>query len=364
MLACAMRILIVDTCYPAFLAGHYAQHPQLTTAAYEEQWRALMDTFFGTADSYSYHLGLLGHEAREVIANCRELQYAWAQEQGLRTHGSSGRGLEADIVIAQAQAFAPDVIYVQDLRYFPTRVLRRLKSISGFLVGQVGSEPPSPRRLRTFDLLLTSFPHFVERLTRIGVAARYFRIGFDARIIERLERCRTHRYGAVFVGALSGRKWRSGNGALARAAEQVAIDFWGYGASRRLGQSALRRSFHGDAWGLDMFRILHSSRIALNRHGDIAEDFANNMRLYEATGVGTMLLTDAKRNLGDLFEVGREVVAYDGINDLIDKIRYYLAHHEEREQVARAGQKRTLREHTYLKRMCELNQMIVTAISP
>ena len=36
-----------------------------------------------------------------------------------------------------------------------------------------------------------------------------------------------------------------------------------------------------------MYRVLRQSKIALNRHSDVAEDHANNMRLYEATGVGT-----------------------------------------------------------------------------
>ena len=40
------------------------------------------------------------------------------------------------------------------------------------------------------------------------------------------------------------------------------------------------------------------------------EDNATNMRLFEATGCGAMLITDAKQNLGDLFSVGVEIVAY------------------------------------------------------
>ena len=59
-----------------------------------------------------------------------------------------------------------------------------------------------------------------------------------------------------------------------------------------------------------MYRVLARSKIALNRHIDVAEDHANNMRLYEATGVGTFLITDAKRNLSELFEPGEEVVTY------------------------------------------------------
>ena len=70
----------MDTCYPAFLAAHYSRHEGLAERAYAEQWRALMDTFFGTADSYSHYLGELGHAAHEVVVDCVPLQTAWARE--------------------------------------------------------------------------------------------------------------------------------------------------------------------------------------------------------------------------------------------------------------------------------------------
>jgi spore maturation protein CgeB len=105
---------------------------------------------------------------------------------------------------------------------------------------------------------------------------------------------------------------------------------------------------------MDMYRALARSRITLNRHINVAENNANNMRLYEATGVGAMLLTDRKDNLHELFEIGKEVVAYSSKEEAAELVRYYLEHPGEAAQVAKAGQARTLREHTYAQRMQEL----------
>jgi spore maturation protein CgeB len=105
---------------------------------------------------------------------------------------------------------------------------------------------------------------------------------------------------------------------------------------------------------MDMYRALARSRITLNRHIDVAENNANNMRLYEATGVGSLLITDRKDNLGEIFEVGKEIVAYSSQEEAAELIRYYLDHAEEAATIARAGQARTLREHTYRHRMEEL----------
>src|SRR5262245_57530572 len=149
-----MRILIVDTCYDAFLVQHYAAHPGLARAPYAEQWHALMDTFFGTADSYSHHLGLLGHEAHEVVANCGPLQRAWAAEHlprrdRLRFILPLTRWAE-EAVVRQAEWFEPDVVYLQNLSYVGDEALASLKEIVGFVAGQIASEPPPAERLRRF----------------------------------------------------------------------------------------------------------------------------------------------------------------------------------------------------------------------
>jgi hypothetical protein len=346
-----MRILIIDTCYPAFLRSHYRSAPSLAQSSYLEQWRALMDTFFGTADAYSHNLAALGHEAHEVVANCDTLQRAWARENGLP---SAARPEE--IVLAQMRQFRPNVVYVQNLAFPSDRFLADVRASGAFLVGQIASEAPGSARLHRFDLLLTSFPHFVDRFRGLGIDADYFRIGFDVRVLDRLaaEPIAATTGGAVFVGALNRTQHRAANAVLARAAKRAPIDFWGYGVRTWPPWSPIRRSYHGEAWGLEMYQILRGARIALNRHIAVSAGNANNMRLYEATGVGTMLLTDARDNLAELFEPGREVVTYADEDDLVERIRHYLAHDDERRAIARAGQERTLREHTYAVRMGEL----------
>jgi spore maturation protein CgeB len=107
-----------------------------------------------------------------------------------------------------------------------------------------------------------------------------------------------------------------------------------------------------------MYRVLAGARIALNRHGAVAEGHANNMRLFEATGVGTMLLTDERSDLDELFVTEQEVVTYANAADLVDKARWYLDREQERAAVAAAGKARTLASHTYAVRMRELIEIL------
>jgi spore maturation protein CgeB len=75
------------------------------------------------------------------------------------------------------------------------------------------------------------------------------------------------------------------------------------------------------------------------------------MRLFEVTGVGSLLLTDAKTNLGELFEAGEEVVTWNDTAHCVEQVSRYLADDSARRQIAAAGQRRTLRDHTYRRRM-------------
>jgi spore maturation protein CgeB len=87
------------------------------------------------------------------------------------------------------------------------------------------------------------------------------------------------------------------------------------------------------------------------------------MRLFEATGAGAMLITEAAPNLADYFEPGREVATYDGPADLMEKLRHYLEHDRERIAIATAGQQRTLRDHTYAQVMARLSEILEARLS-
>jgi hypothetical protein len=74
--------------------------------------------------------------------------------------------------------------------------------------------------------------------------------------------------------------------------------------------------------------------------------------------VGALLITDYRDNLSDLFEIGKEVVAYRSAEECEDLIRYYQSHPAEAEAIARAGQEKTWRDHSYDARMRDTGQIL------
>jgi len=115
---------------------------------------------------------------------------------------------------------------------------------------------------------------------------------------------------------------------------------------------------NGSVFGLDMFRLLRRSKLTFNIHADSAQGWAGNIRMFEATGVGATLITEAAPNLERLFEPELEVVTYRNKEEAVEKIHYLLEHDEERERVALAGQRRTLRDHTAQVRALQLIDII------
>jgi spore maturation protein CgeB len=74
------------------------------------------------------------------------------------------------------------------------------------------------------------------------------------------------------------------------------------------------------------------------------------LRDFEVPMSGGFYMVEEMDELRDFFEIGKEIVCYSSAEDLADKIKYYLAHDNEREAIRKAGRERCLRDHTWHKR--------------
>jgi spore maturation protein CgeB len=92
-------------------------------------------------------------------------------------------------------------------------------------------------------------------------------------------------------------------------------------------------------------RLHQRAKIGFNVHWN--EHGLGNQRLYYLPANGVMQLSDCQKYLGKVFEVGKEVVAYQGADDLIEKIYYYLDHDKERKKIALNGYRRTVKDYRF-----------------
>lgn len=81
-------------------------------------------------------------------------------------------------------------------------------------------------------------------------------------------------------------------------------------------------------------------------------------RNFEAPACGALEMTQDADDLKDYYKLEEEIVVYKDEKDLVEKIRYYLTHSEEREEIARRGYERTIRDHSTEKRFEDIFRMM------
>jgi spore maturation protein CgeB len=372
-----LKVLILSTDCIEFRCWLYAQHPGLEREPYENQARVRRENLFDTADFYSSNLRKLGCEVREIRANNEFMQKVWADEHGLkidpgqRWQSRLKKGLMPwvsraknrewlyQIMAAQIKDFKPDVLLNQSMDGISTDFLREIKPYTKLLVGEHGaSRLPETENWSVYDLVVSSFPPTLDWFRLKGVPAELNRLGFEPSILSQLktgEKSIPTSFVGSFYSVHSKRaQW------LEYLCSRLQVKVWSPHTNYLPGildGSPLFWSHVGSAWGIEMYQVLRDSYLTLNHHGDFLP-FANNLRLFEATGVGSLLITDWKKNLHEMFEPEKEVVTYRDPVECVELIQYYLEHENERREIAQAGQRRTLREHTYYQRMQELTDIV------
>lgn len=397
--SCSLKFLVINTDYPEFLRTFYRDNPGIETQSYETQLQMRYESLFGVADFYSSNLRRLGNEAYDIYANNEHLQFSWMAEEGIahdlstpqcssfKRIRSAGKRIVSsrplahleplfrpwlnageqktsswyyDILAHQIKRYKPDVIINQDMGGVSAAFLAEMRPYYRFLIGQhAATQLKMDTDFKCYDLMISSFPPTVEYFRQQGCSAVLNRLGFEPRVLKRL-RPAQKKYDVTLVGSfydVHSSRIAFLNELYARLDRPETIKVWAPTIDHLPKESPIRRHYMGPAWGLQMYEILNASKMTLNHHGDVPP-YANNMRLYEATGVGSMLLTDWKVNLSDIFAPGREVSAYRTAEECAGLIIHYLNLEEERESVARAGQQRTLSQHTYLQRMQELVDVV------
>ena len=110
-----------------------------------------------------------------------------------------------------------------------------------------------------------------------------------------------------------------------------------------------------------MLNILKKTKILVNTHIDDTE-YAGNMRLFEGTGMGCLVVTDIKKDLDKIFKIGNEIETFKSEDELIIKCNYFLENEDKLLKISNNGNLRTLNEHNYEDRVLLLDKFIQNKI--
>ena len=117
-------------------------------------------------------------------------------------------------------------------------------------------------------------------------------------------------------------------------------------------------TFNPAVFGVEYFQILANSKITLNIHANQSYPYLNAKRLFESTGVGTLLITDSGKNIDDLFIEDEEILTFKNYEELKEKINYILNNPDKMDKISKAGQKRTINSHNPKNRIQEIDRKL------
>lgn len=383
-----MKVLIVNTDYPEFLKKLY-KDPNLKKLSYNEQLKVRNDSLFGCSDFYSYNLQQLGCEVIDIHYNNVILQMQWIKDYKpelikkakkklrlfyltnlnfVKAIGSRifrkkpfpNRDFFDFVLEEQINGFNPSIILNQSIyEVFPEsfKVVNKKKTL---LIGQIASSLPNDTILKYYDYLISSLPNFIEKFTTLKVPNYYSQLAFESNILSRIPEPVDRDISVLFVGSITAEHSERAK-LLEYLCHHTNIEIWGE-LNDLPKHSVLYKHYKGPAWGRDMYSLFRRAKVVINHHISIAGDYANNMRLYEATGCGALLITDHKKNIDDIFKIDNEVVTFSSKEECLEKINFYLKHESERAAIAKAGQDRTLTKHSYKERTKELKSLFETLL--
>jgi len=153
-------------------------------------------------------------------------------------------------------------------------------------------------------------------------------------------------YGVSFVGATHGNRKKSIEALRNRGVE---VSCFGYGWPK------------GPTSAKAIPDIIRDSIISLNFANSFKGRNQIKARTFEVPGAGGFLLTEYTPGLEQFYTVGKDIEVFRSIDELTDKIGFYLRHPEKRDSIALSGFKKTCRDHTYEIRMREVIDFVISS---
>lgn len=359
-----MKLLQIHSYYEPYLSYFYSRNPALVTSSFNEQIQALIDDGFTGCHIITPYMAEHSIFGQLIVANCPFSQQAWAKENGF-TNYSEGNW-QSTIVAKQIETIRPDILYISHPIGYDSTFLRQLSWKPKFIFGWRAADIPADMDVSTFDLMLTSCTVCKEALHNHGASVVELHSPGIPDCTWSLVKDTPMDTDVTFVG-----QWSESHQRRAAYLKEVGKSPLGFRGEFSIAYHLLNPNIaqlptgvamynRGPIFGIDMYRALRRAKIGLNGIIDFAGKEAGNMRMFEVTSVGSLLLTEHDDSVSRYFIPGEEVVTFKDIPDLIDKIYYYLEHEEERRAIAERGRLRCQAEHSLSQKVKRLYGILQT----
>ncbi len=215
----------------------------------------------------------------------------------------------------------------------------------------------STERAAHFDFYFTNSGGSLRDYRTRGITnVHYLPVGIYPQVHRKIPGLKK-RYSVSFSGDWCGPRERI----LETVAEDFDLAIFGPWKKKLIKSSPLRKRLKSNGFFTteEMVGIFNRSEIVLNVHNWFGRfDYGVNPRLFEACGSGAFQVCDWKEEIADLYEDGKEIVLYKTLEELKEKLAWYLPRESLRIKIAESALRRTLACHTYEHRMRQMLSVI------
>ena len=395
-----MKIAFLSSIYVNHLEVIYKKHYGLVKKTFKEQHDIIKNETICSMGEWPDHFNEITVETTMLCVNNPFLQSAWCRENDFVPNETDS---EFSIILEQIKRFQPTHLFIFGVTYYSTKnrlniIESNCKSIRKKICWY-GAPEGKIDIFKKYDLVLTPSVDLSKDLEKAGINSQVLEHAFEPRTLSLLNiDKRKNKF--CFIGSLTvGADWHEKRiQYLERLSKEIDIDIYSNLEKPSLGQickkkiisfrqqicklitkyekSVERINYYADetnlpdyrlnfespiikrikpsVYGIDMLRVLSSYTLSFNMHIPLARMQACNMRLTEALGVGTCLVSDFKKNNSLYFSEYEKICTYESLDELVIKSKHLIENRSLTSEISENLQEKILSEKNTEKQFGKL----------
>ncbi len=138
------------------------------------------------------------------------------------------------------------------------------------------------------------------------------------------------------------------------------LKIWGSGSHGIIPSDSVAFTKHQrePVFGRAKVAVFNASKINLNTQNYQNDIFGVSSKVYQIAASGGFQLIDYKPDLEKLFKVDQELIVFRSRDELRELAEYYLAHPEERAEIAERSRRRAIAEHSFVHRWQTISEAV------
>ena len=355
-----LKIIQLESFYTHYLNQIYENNAQLKNLSFHDQINYLLNTGFSAGQNFVPFLNPQKWETHYIVLNNTWAQVKWAQSNGKLDVNSL-----SEILLHQINHIEPDVLFISDVPGFDFSLISQFKRrplIVAWLATVVNHQLP----WHEIDVILSGISDIRNTIVKLGAkSAEKFMSAAPYHFIANKSHIKSKNIafaGSFFPGIHDDRARQMDR--LSHHITDCSIDV--YTANQFELSPESKINFFQPVYGNDLVNTYANYNIVLDARGnfDLSKEKVlaetANMRIFEATKAGALLITENSPNLCEYFEINQEIVTYNNFDELKDKLSYYSRFENENKlkSIAHKGRIRTINEHSIESRANWLEEIL------